>query len=169
MKMGEFIQGERGADRGAVLTGLAGNMVLFVGLPLVLNGLIFGLGWERSSGPQTGLPPGWVVGAIWLVLFAGMGIARWLLLRAAVTRGDVNVRRVEWVSLLAFLCLLYPLYTAGFSNLFDGLVGNVLTLVVAVPVAVYGFRRVRAAGAWLVPLCAWLAYAAWATARLVYR
>ena len=161
------MQGERGVDRGVVLAGLAWNLLVFIGLPLVLNGLIFGLGWERSSGPQTGLPPGWVVGAIWLVLFAGMGIARWLLLRSAVTRGDAL--RVEWVSLVALLCLLYPLYTSGLSNLFDGLVGNLLTLVVAVPVAVFAFQRSRAAGWCLAPLVVWLSYAAWATARLVYR
>ena len=150
-----------------VMTGLVENLAAFVGTPMVVDGLIFGLKWERAGGAQTGLPPGWVVGAIWVVLFAGMGVARWLLLRAARTGADL--RRVRWVSLVAFLCLLYPLYTAGFSNLADGLVGNVATLVVAVPVTVYAWRRVRAAGAWLVPLCVWLSYAAWVTARLVYR
>ena len=161
--------GRLGDDRsgGAVMTGLGANLVVFVGLPLVLNGVIFGLGWERSSGPQTGLPPGWAVGAIWMVLFVGMGTARWLLLRAARAHGEE--RRVEWVSLLAFLCLLYPLYTGGFSNLFDGLVGNVVTLVAAVPIAVSAFRRSRVAGLCLAPLVMWLAYAGWATARLVYR
>ncbi len=150
-----------------VMAGLATNLAVFVGTPLLVNGLIFGLGLEQSGGAQTGLPPGWVVGTIWLVLFAGMGIARWLLLRAARTHRDQ--RRAEWVSALAFLCLLYPLYTGGFSNLFAGLVGNVVTLVVALPVAVYAWRRVRMAGLCLVPLVVWMAYAAWVTARLVYR
>jgi benzodiazapine receptor len=151
----------------SVMAGLWANLLVFVGAPLVVNGVIFGLGLERGGGAQTGLPPGWVVGAIWLVLFAAMGVARWLLLRAARTHGEQ--RRVEWVSALAFLCLLYPVYTGGFSNLSDGLVGNVVTWLVAVPVTVYAFRRVWAAGAWLVPLVVWLSYAAWATARLVYR
>ena len=150
-----------------VLSGLAANLVVFVVTPLVVNGVIFGLGVQRNGGAQTGLPPGWVVGTIWLVLFAAMGAARWLLLRAARTHGER--RGAEWVSALAFLCLLYPVYTRGFSDLMAGLVGNVVTWLVAVPVAAYAFRRVRAAGWWLVPLVAWLSYAAWATARLVYR
>jgi len=150
-----------------VMAGLTANVAVFVGTPLVVNGAIFGLGLEQSGGEQTGLPPGWVVGTIWLVLFAGMGVARWLLLRAAKTHGDQ--RRAEWVSLLAFLCLLYPVYTGGFSHLVAGLVGNVVTLVVAMPIAVYAFRRARVAGLCLAPLVVWLSYAALVTARLVYR
>lgn len=150
-------------DGRKVMTGLAANLAVFVGAPVVVNGLIFGLGWNRTSGPQTGLPPGWVVGSIWVVLFAGMGAARWLLVRSGEGRG------VEWVSGVGVLCLLYPVYTRGFSDLTAGLVGNLMTLVVAVPVAVYAWRRQRGAGGCLVPLVAWLAYAAFATARIVYR
>jgi benzodiazapine receptor len=154
-------------DGRPVMDELWANLAVFVGAPVVVNGVIFGFGLERGGGAQAGLPPGWVVGAIWLVLFAGMGTARWLLLRAARTGGER--RRLEWVSVVAFLCLSYPVYTRGFSDLWDGLVGNVVTLVFAVPVAVFAWRRVRGAGACLVPLCAWLSYAAWATARLVHR
>jgi benzodiazapine receptor len=153
------------------MAGLWANLAVFVGAPLLVNGLIFATGWglgrERASGQQTGLPPGWVVGAIWVVLFAGMGLARWLLLKAA--KAHVEQRRAEWVSGLAFLCLLYPVYTGGFSNLSDGLVGNLVTLVLAGPVALNAFRKSRMAGLWLAPLVAWLSYAAWVTARLVYR
>ena len=150
------------AERGAVMSGLGANLAVFVGLPLVLNGVIFGLGWNRAGGMQVGLPPGWVVGSLWVVLFAGMGTARWLLLRAA--RGREEQRRVEWVSLLAFLCLLYPLYTVGLRDDRVGLVGNVLTAMVGIGVAVFAWKRVRAAGAWLAAVCAWLMYAAGATA-----
>ncbi len=149
------------AERAGVMRGLTANLVVFVGLPLVLNGVIFGLGWQRPSGPQPGLPPGWVVGSLWLVLFAGMGVARWLLLRARAG--------AEWVSLLALLCLLYPLYTAGLRNDRVGLVGNVVTLVVALGVAVYAWRRVRVAGACVTAVCAWLLYAATATAYGIWR
>ena len=164
MKDGQM--GDDGSGR-PVMAGLAANLAVFVGMPVLVNGLIFGLGWGRSSGPQPGLPPGWVVGTIWVVLFAGMGVARWLLLRAARSHGEQW--RAEWVSALAFLCLLYPLYTSGFSNKFDGLVGNVVTWVAAVPIALYVFRRSRVAGLCLAPLVVWLGYAAWVTARLVYR
>jgi len=155
------------SDGQPVMSGLAANLAVFVGAPLVVNGLIFGLGWARTDGPQAGLPPGWVVGVIWVVLFAGMGTARWLLLRTAWV--DVEQRRVERVTLLAFVCLLYPLYTAGLQNERVGLVGNILTLWLARAAAVYAWRRVRAAGWCLFAVCAWLLYAAGATAYGIFR
>jgi len=150
-----------------VLSSLAGNLAVFVLLPLALNGAIFGLGWNRTAAPMAGLPPGWVVGVLWLLLFAGMAVARWLLLRDSISRSQSMA--AEWVSLLAFLCLLYPLYTGGFSNEWSGLIGNLVTLVVAVPVTVSAFRRSRGAGAPLTGLCVWLMYAAGVTAHAVWR
>jgi benzodiazapine receptor len=142
---------------------LTANLIVFVGLPLCLNGVIFGLGWQRTSPPTPGLPPGWVVGALWLVLFAGMGVARWLLLlRAASTSPDHA--RPEWVTVLAFLCLIYPLYTAGLQHEGVGFIGNLITLVVALAVAAHAWRRVKVAGVCVAAVCCWLVYAAAATA-----
>jgi tryptophan-rich sensory protein len=140
------------------VAGLGSNLSLFV-LPVVLlNGVIFGLGWNRTSVALPGLPPGWFVGSLWLLLFAGMGIARWLLVRHGTERGGRAA--VAGVELLGFLCLIYPLYTIGLSNDRIGLTGNVVTLLVAVPAAVLAFRRSRAAGGCLVAVCLWLSYAA---------
>ncbi len=150
-------------ERRPVMAGLTANLAVFVLLPVALNGVIFGLGWNRGSvNEMKGIPPGWVVGSLWVVLFAAMGVARWLLLR--VGRGGA-----EGVSLLAFLCLLYPLYTAGLSNDRVGLVGNVVTAVVGVVVAVVAGRRSRAAGGCVAAVCAWLMYAAGATAYEIFR
>jgi tryptophan-rich sensory protein len=110
-----------------------------------------------------GLPPGWVVGGIWMVLFAAMGVARWLLLRRGVERGAGLA--AAGVALLGFLCLLYPLYTIGLSNDRAGLVGNVITLLVALAVAVLSWRLSRAAGACIVAACLWLTYAGAVTAN----
>jgi tryptophan-rich sensory protein len=138
------------------------NLAIFVLLPVALNGVIFGLGWDKPRGPEPGLPPGWVVGALWVLLFAAMGVARWLLLR-------VDRVRAELVSGLGFLCLLYPLYTAGLSDMRVGLWGNVITAIVALVVAVLAFRRNRAAGLCLSAVCVWLLYAAGVTAAAVLR
>ena len=43
------------------------NLALFVGVALVLNALIFGLGWDGGLGaaPKAGFyPPGWLVGLV---------------------------------------------------------------------------------------------------------
>ncbi len=140
-----------------MLPSLGANLALFVVPVLLLNGVIFGLGWDRTSVALPGLPPGWFVGSLWLLLFAGMGVARWLLMRRGVD-GDA---RAAWVGVevLGFLCLIYPLYTIGLSNDRIGLVGNIITLVVALPVAWLAGRRSRAAGGCIVAVCLWLTYA----------
>lgn len=152
-------------ERKARLTSLTGNLVVFVGLPLVLNGVIFGLGWDKATrgaqGMVPGLPPGWFVGALWLVLFAAMGTARWLLLRR---NGGRWSELAEGVSGLAALCLIYPLYTGGLSDDRVGLAGNVITLALAVPLAVLAWRRSAKAGVCLAAVSTWLAYAATVTA-----
>jgi tryptophan-rich sensory protein len=146
---------------GQRLSGLGANLTLFLVPPLLLNSVIFGLGWNRTSAALPGLPPGWVVGALWMLLFAGMGVARWLLVRDGMDRG-VRAAAAA-VLLLGFLCLIYPLYTLGFSNDRAGLVGNLITLLVAVPVLLLALRRSRAAAGCISAVCLWLSYAATVT------
>jgi tryptophan-rich sensory protein len=155
------------ADSNPRLRSLVANLALFLVPVLLLNGVIFGLGWDRSSVALPGLPPGWFVGGLWVLLFVGMGVARWLLVRRGVERGDR--RAASGVELLGFLCLIYPLYTVGLSHDRIGLAGNVVTLLVALPVAVFAWRRVRAAGGCIVAVCLWLSYASAITANALAR
>jgi tryptophan-rich sensory protein len=144
----------------AVMSSLAGNVAVFVLVTVALNGVIFGLGWDRSgaAAAMPGIPPGWVVGLLWVMLFVGMGVARWALLKADALRWVA-----ELPSVLAFLCLLYPLYTAGLRDDRIGLIGNVVTAAVAVPIAAVAWRRSRVAGGCITAVVVWLLYAAAAT------
>lgn len=141
------------------------NLALFIGAPLLLNGLIFGLGWNRPRAKAAGIPPGGVVGGLWLLLFAGMGAARSQLENAPPSL--FRERRTEWVSLLAFLCLLYPLYTEGLHDDRIGLGGNIVTAVVSFTALERTAHRSRPAALLLLPTCLWLTYAGVATARAI--
>jgi hypothetical protein len=144
------------------MSGLAANLAVFIISPLVMNAIVFGLGWDRASASVAGVPPGPVVGAIWMLLFTGMGVARWLLVRA--NRGGA-----EWVSLLAFVCLLFPLYTAGLRNMVVGLVGTLLSAALAIAVTRSAWSRSRQAAVCVSAVCAWLLYAGAATAHSLAR
>jgi tryptophan-rich sensory protein len=144
---------------------LGTNLAVFVGAPLVLNGIIFALGWNRPRAKAAGIPPGWVVGSLWLLLFAGMGAARWQLESASTSL--FRDRRAEWVSLLAFLCLTYPLYTEGLRDDRIGLGGNIVTALVSFAAVERVAHRSQTAALLLLPTCLWLSYAAYATARAV--
>lgn len=141
------------------------NLAIFVGAPLLLNGLIFGLGWNRPRAKAAGIPPGWVVGGLWLFLFAGMGAARTQL--ANMPRGIFRERRTEWVSLVAFLCLVYPLYTDGLRDDRIGLGGNMVTAAVGFAALERISHRSKSAASLLLPTCLWLVYAGVATARAI--
>jgi tryptophan-rich sensory protein len=143
---------------------LTANVAVFVLVTLALNGVIFGLGWDRASTPSPGIPPGWIVGAIWVLLFAAMGVARWAMLRRPGRRWIA-----ELPTLLGFLCLIYPLYTSGLSDDRVGLIGNVLTAAVAVPIALAAWWRSRVAGWCISAVCAWLVYAAAAVGDGLHR
>jgi tryptophan-rich sensory protein len=155
------------SKRRPMLSSLAANLTVFIALPLLLNGVIFGLRWDRQSGAGSehmpGIPPGWVVAAIWMALFTCMGFARCLL----VKRNAGHL--IEGPSVLAFLCLIYPLYTAGLQNVSVGLVGNIATAAIALPLAVLVWRWSRVASGCMAAVCMWLLYAAGATAYGLYR
>lgn len=141
------------------------NLAIFIGAPLLLNGVIFGLGWNRPRAKAAGIPPGWIVGGLWLLLFAGMGVARTQLANAP--RGVFEERRPEWVSLVAFLCLLYPLYTEGLRDDRIGLGGNIVTAAVGFAALERVSHRSKSAALLLLPTCLWLVYAGVATARAI--
>jgi benzodiazapine receptor len=139
--------------------GLSLNVGLAVGAALVLNGVIFVLGWNKMTdyAPQPWFqPPGWVVAVVWLLLFALMGRARWLLNSYTIV-GVVRARRM--VTLLVLSCLLWPFYSLAIGSVLGGLVGTVVTLVLAVVALALVRTRSREAALLLIPVVVWLSYA----------
>lgn len=136
--------------------GLLLNIALLVALVLIGNAIIFGFGFDGGSlspAKEAWVPPGPVVGAIWVVQFALMGAARWLYIRDTGDRG--------WQSnlplLVAAICLAFPVYTSGLADPSTGAVGTLVTVVVTV--ATMLMLGGRAAWA-LVPLAIWGSYVA---------
>jgi len=141
---------------------LGGNLAAFVLPPLLLNAVIFGLGWDRRSVPNPYLPPGWVVGTIWIVLFVAMGIARWLVVR------NTEKRHNKRLAILGLLCMLYPLYTMGLGNPTIGLACGFLTSLYAIWI-MPGLLRVSRTAACLIGLVAvWLIYASMQLSRSMH-
>ena len=54
-------------------------VTVFISVTMVINGLIALIGWEGdetrfTEGPNR-LPPGWIIGLVWTILFIGMASA----------------------------------------------------------------------------------------------
>lgn len=130
--------------------GLVANLAVWLGLVLALNGLVFGLGWTtRASVPTPWFaPPGWVIGCVWVGLFALLAVARWRLTERPGRRG--------WVTVLLLACLLFPLYAQAPGSVWAAFGGSVGTGLLAATVA----RRAGPAGWLVLPTAGWCGYAA---------
>jgi benzodiazapine receptor len=110
------------------------------------------------------MPPGWVFGAVWTLLYVALGLALAMILHARGARGR---------SLAVGLFLAQLLLNFAWSPVFFGMhrVGLALLLVLAMLglslAATLRFARIRAAAAWLmVPYCAWLVFASLLTYQI---
>jgi tryptophan-rich sensory protein len=141
-------------------SGLVANVAGALAIVIVLNGLIFGLGWQGNAQlTPSFVPPPIVIGIVWIALFPCMALARWELNRAAAERSE----QAGLIVLFA-LCALYPFYTVGLKSDLVGESANVTILLLAAGLAVRFARRIPRASAWLVPLVLWLSFASVAEA-----
>jgi len=128
------------------------NLLVYLALCVSLNVLIFALGWEESALDDANPldPPAWLVGAVWLGLFALMALAR----------GDLDRRGRRLVDVLALVCAAFPFHALLPDSARNGLIVCVLTVLLAVAVIVGIAPRARRAAWLLAPLPAWLSFSA---------
>lgn len=134
------------------------NIILPIAAVMAMNILVFSLHWDstpRNYNPWLN-PPGELVGAVWVVLFLLMGVARYKVQKAKAPSSRHLARLIIYY--MAF-CLSYPLYTLGLKSYFMGLVGNAATFGFAAYL-IFRISRVSKIAAWLlVPVLPWILYA----------
>jgi benzodiazapine receptor len=121
---------------------------------LAANLVVAALGLE-GDGADPDLP-GWLIGSVWVALFACLGGAYAALERAPAAAGSERAALVG----LGLLCLAYPFYTAGFELRAVSLAGTAITFVYGLALALRVQRVSGFAAALLVPLLLWLVVAA---------
>ena len=137
--------------------GLATNLGAAILLAWLTNGMIAAVNPAEmaSARPVRLAPPGYVIGGVWVVLFACLGAARWVTLRAPLG----SSRAARPIMYLLFFCLAYPFYTWGLKSLTAGLIGNLATIVLACVVISQTARISRFAAALVAPVALWLCFA----------
>lgn len=143
------------SGRGALIL----NIAAATGGALALNAMIFAAGWARAGDGGLAAP---LIAAVWVGLFAGLGLARWRLIRAASEGWQQDARRgpLAWqarrrVDLLLLNCALFPFYTLGLSHQALGLAGTALTLALAVHALLGAWRASRTAALLVLPVVLW--------------
>lgn len=141
-----------------------------VALALLVNGLLFALDLrtggqgQRSRSEFPLLPPAWVIGVVWTVLLALMGFVQ---SRVTAALQGQRAGSLPWlVPALLLNCLLYPAYTAGFTQEGVGVAGNLLTLALSAYVAGRLHPLTRLGSLLMGVVVAWSAFASYATYRL---
>jgi len=135
------------------------GLSVFIPLAAVVagNALIFTFGWTIGAPEYERLsfsPPGWLVGAIWVVIYPMWGAARWY----ARQTGLSGRRRSRWVVALIVWGLLYPII-AGLTGVAGSAIANVVSFALVL-VAASQVRGVSKRAFWLMaPSALWIAFA----------
>jgi tryptophan-rich sensory protein len=126
-----------------------------------LAGSGYGNPWFDALAKPALMPPGWVFGAAWTVLYICLGLALALILHARGARG----RGIAIGIFLAQLLLNYAWSPIFFAAHEVGLAFIVIVvMIVLAALAALLFARIRrAAGLLMVPYLAWLFFAAFLT------
>ncbi len=142
------------------------RVLLLTGLASAANAIIFTLGWDRQPLPPVFLePPGWLVGAVWLLLFAAMATSSWMAAADAPQHRWAEKTPV-W---LALFCLAYPFYTSGLRSVVIGLAGDVATFAAALWAIASLWRPSRRAAWMLAPVAGWTLFASFLGVQMVHR
>jgi tryptophan-rich sensory protein len=120
---------------------------------LVINLVIFALGWNQRNGSQRSLlPPGWAIGLIWIIVLAALGGALYAVWPISVA-GAIVIAAIGY-------CLAYPFATGGLEH--DSVRTRVLNVVTLIIAAVTS-GAVGSASGWLglglvAPFVTWSSY-----------
>lgn len=145
-------------------------LLVFVGTAGLINAWIFtgtGEAWAVTLNNPSWSPPGYVIGAVWTVLFGLIAIGAFLIDRADST----SYRLAARVSLVIWwlICVSWPILYFQVQSVANGFYVTVQAVIVgfiAMPVI---FQASRPAGYTLLPLQLWLLFAlylSWRTFQL---
>lgn len=147
--------------------GLIQLLVISIGITTVINGILFTFNINQSVTQPIKteyplLPSSWMIGLIWTILIGFMAYTQWLLIRKTRDRIMLSL-----VPILFLNCVLYPLYSQGFTNDFNQLIGNLFTITFAAFIT-GRIRSISALGSNLMLMVTlWALFATFATSKLI--
>ena len=117
----------------------------------------YGNRWFDALEKPALMPPGWLFGVAWTILYILMGLALAIVLHARGAKGRgpaIVLFLVQLVMNLAWSPLFFRAHQVGSALML------ILALIVIVAITIWLFARIRrVAGLLLLPYLAWLAFA----------
>ena len=125
-------------------------------LALVIMGLINGVIFSYQTDGVTGInaqdseyffPSSKIIGSVWTFLMASLAFSFSRVVKQ-------NTILAAWIFGLFLVCILYPIYTFGFSSLPNMILGNLLTIALAsfISGALFNFYKLESFLTFLIPV-----------------
>lgn len=138
------------------------NKMFHIGLPIFLailmNGLVYGLKIVRrepkidSKKDAISLPPGYVIGIVWFVIFGFLGYVHYLLYKIK--------NKLSWqcylIEIFILFCLCYPVVTQFKKN--ESTIMNYISLLFSFILALVIMNVSLEIFLYLIPLLLWISY-----------
>ena len=117
-------------------------------LAIVLNFYIYTQGWNKNKEPNNKLPPGYIIGFIWIIILGLLGYIHFLLYPSVYS----------WIIVLTILyCLSYPFLTARLQNT-DNIIYNVIALILAIMITIIMYYKNNSNIIYSIPFLLWTFY-----------
>ena len=115
-------------------------------LAIVLNFYIYTQGWNNDNEKNSKLPPGYIIGSIWIIILGLLGYIHFLLYPSVYS----------WFIVLTILyCLSYPFLTSGLQDT-DNSIYNLIALLLAIIVTIIMYYKSNIIYA--IPFLLWTFY-----------
>ena len=147
--------------------GLIQLLVISIGITTVINGILFTFNINQSVTQPIKteyplLPSSWMIGLIWTILIGFMAFTQWLLIKKTRDRSLLSI-----VPILFLNCVLYPLYSQGFTNDFNQLIGNLFTITFAAFITGRIRSMTKLGSNLMLTVTLWSLFATFATSKLI--
>jgi len=121
---------------------------------IMMNGIIytFGIIKKNKSIRNPLIPPGYVIGTIWIIIFGLLGYVHYLLYKL---KNGISFTSIFLIFVFLF-CISYPLIT-GFKEK-SGLLLNLITLILAFILGMLVIIESKYIFLYIIPLILWAAY-----------
>jgi tryptophan-rich sensory protein len=131
------------------------HILSFIILVILLNTLIYYFGWYSSSLKLKHkiLPPGYVIGIAWIIIFGFLGYVHYLLYKL---KGKFSIYSNIIVLFLIF-CLSYPFLTNGLKEGNTNIL-NLITLILSFIIGLMVITQSIEAFYYIIPLLLWVSY-----------
>lgn len=117
-------------------------------LAIVLNFYIYTQGWNNDNEKNSKLPPGYIIGSIWIIILGLLGYIHFLLYPSIQS----------WIIVITILyCLAYPFLTSGLQNT-NNAIYNLISLFLAIIVFISVYYKNKKNIIYVIPFLLWTLY-----------